>query len=42
MQRKAFMEQVLQREVRGYSDVLVEEVDPILKALAALQGPANV
>jgi len=34
MARKAFMEGVLDREVRGYSDVLPDEVDVIIKALA--------
>jgi len=34
MQRKGYMESVLDREVRGYSDVLPDEVEEILKALA--------
>ena len=42
MARKAFMESVLQREVRGYSDILADECDPIMKALAQLQEQANV
>jgi len=34
MSRKSYMESVLNREVRGYSDLLPEEIDQIINALA--------